>query len=145
MRLQDIMTASVLNVAPDGAAEEAWTTMQVHKVHHLVVVEEGRVVGVISDRDLGGPRGTHRRVGTTVGELMTESVVTASPTTTVREAANLMRGHVIGCLPIVDGQRLVGIVTVADLLELIGRGVEKPVARSKRYTLRHEKTASERR
>ena len=54
---------------------------------------------------------------------------------TVREAANLLRGRSIGCLPVFDGDQLAGIVTTSDLLELIGRGVERPVAESTRWTL----------
>jgi CBS domain-containing protein len=67
---------------------------------------------------------------------MSHRVVTAAPTTTIREAANLLRGHTVGCLPVLDRGRPVGIVTITDLLELIGRGVEKPVATSVRWTLR---------
>jgi acetoin utilization protein AcuB len=52
---------------------------------------------------------------------MTAPVATAAPDTTVREAANLLRGRHIGCLPIVEDGRLVGIVTVADLLDLLAR------------------------
>jgi CBS domain-containing protein len=99
-------------------------------LHHLVVLDDGRVVGVLSSDDLAGtPAGAVR-------DVMTTRIVKASPTTTVREAANLLRGRGVGCLPVLDGDTLVGIVTVADLLELIGRGVERPVAESKRWTLR---------
>jgi CBS domain-containing protein len=53
----------------------------------------------------------------------------------VREAANLMRGRSIGCLPVLDGRKLVGIVTVTDLLELLGRGAERPMARGRRAVM----------
>jgi CBS domain-containing protein len=68
---------------------------------------------------------------------MTAPAVTADPTTTVRQAANIMRGRSIGCLVVVKAGRAVGIVTVSDLLELMGRGVDRPVAETKRWTLRH--------
>jgi len=55
----------------------------------------------------------------------------------IRKAANLMRGRSIGCLVVVDGARIVGIVTVSDLLELIGRGIDPPVAAAPRTTLDH--------
>jgi CBS domain-containing protein len=99
----------------------------------LLVFTGGRVVGILSDRDFGrraGPRGTG-----TVTEVMSDDVVTASPQMTIRQAANLMRGRWIGCLAVVDGPTPVGIVTTTDLLELIGRGVERPIERSTRWTL----------
>jgi acetoin utilization protein AcuB len=66
---------------------------------------------------------------------MTATVVVARPRTTVRQAANLMQGRSIGCLPVLEGSRVVGIVTVTDLLEAVGRGVERPVERGRRWTL----------
>ncbi len=62
-------------------------------------------------------------------------VVTVTADATIRQAANLMRGRGIGCLAIVADDKPVGIVTITDLLELIGRGVERPIERSKRWTL----------
>jgi CBS domain-containing protein len=57
---------------------------------------------------------------------MSSPVVTVAPRDTVRRVANLMRGRTIGCVPVLDGPHLVGIVTVSDLLELLGRGIERP-------------------
>jgi CBS domain-containing protein len=72
-----------------------------------------------------------------VRELMTAKLVTATPETTVREAANLMRGHNVNCLPVFNGRdRLTGIVTAVDLLELIGRGVERPTKTVERVVLK---------
>jgi CBS domain-containing protein len=70
-----------------------------------------------------------------VTEVMARDLATAGTRDSVRVAANRMRGRTVGCLPVVDGGRVVGIVTTADLLELIGRGVERPIARSTRWTL----------
>ena len=63
---------------------------------------------------------------------MTTSVVAVDRNTTVRRAANLMRGRTIGCLPVVERGRLVGILTVSDLLELLGRGVDRPASPTRR-------------
>jgi CBS domain-containing protein len=68
---------------------------------------------------------------------MTASVVTAPSTTTMRKAANLMRGHSIGCIVVADAGRVAGIVTTSDLLDLVGRGSERPVASTTRWTLKH--------
>ena len=67
---------------------------------------------------------------------MTDNLATAAPDTTIRHAANLLRGRSIGCLPVLDEGEAVGIVTITDLLDLIGRGAERPVERSTRWTLR---------
>ena len=130
MRLSEIMSTPVSTIAPDERIERATTEMRLHRIRHLVVVERGEVVGVVSDRDLKGanPYGL-------VKEHMIDKVAVASPRTTVREAANLLRGHTIGCIPVVDDDRVVGIVTVTDLLELLGRGAISPSPRSERATL----------
>lgn len=107
--------------------------MQTGGCRHLLVQKNGRVVGVLSERDLGGTK--LRVTAGSVADVMTNNVVTASPETTIRQAANLLRGRSIGCLPVVDGDRAVGIVTTTDLLDLLGRGVEKPIVRSTRRTL----------
>jgi acetoin utilization protein AcuB len=89
-------------------------------------------VGVLSARDAGGRNGAAIRAHSSVADLMTHSVVTVSPDETIRKVANLMRGRTIGCVPVVQGQRLQGIVTVSDLLALLGRGVDRPAQPARR-------------
>jgi len=125
MRLADIMSSPVETIDVDESAENAWNRMQSKKIHHLVVMKDGDAAGVISARDLSGPRGVALRWAGSVEELMSPQIVTAAPETTVREAANLLRGRNIGCLPILRGRKVVGIVTITDLIELVGRGLEK--------------------
>jgi CBS domain-containing protein len=137
VRIQDVMTKAVETVMPAMEAEEAWSLMRAKRIHHLVVTEGRRIVGVVSDRDMGGRRGASLRAHHTVKDLMTDRVVTVPPPTPVRKAANLMRGRSIGCLVVAETGRVVGIITVADLLELIGRGAERPVAATTRWTLKH--------
>jgi CBS domain-containing protein len=137
MRVQDVMTEGVQTVSPGTAAEDAWALMRLKGIHHLVVTRGARPIGVLSDRDAGGQRGRALRAGRTVSELMTEPVITVPRTTPVKRAANLMRGHSIGCLVVTDAGRVVGITTVSDLLELVGRGLDRPVETAKRWTLKH--------
>lgn len=139
MRVQDVMSQNVETVQAATPAETAWETMKNNRIHHLIVMKSSEPVGILSDRDLGGSRGQRLRGSRTVEELMTPALVKAAPTMTIREAANLLRGRNIGCLPVFRGRRLVGILTVSDLLELIGRGVERPVAATHRRPLRHHK------
>jgi acetoin utilization protein AcuB len=137
MRVQDVMTAGVQTISPTATADDAWTMMAIKGVHHLVVKDAARVVGVISANDLGGKRGARMRQNRLVADLMTAGVVTMQPTATVRQAANLMRGRSVGCLVVATGDSVVGIVTISDLLELIGRGLDRGVATNKRWTLKH--------
>lgn len=138
MRVEDVMTANVRTMSPDDSAEDAWEMMRRHGFHHVVVTSgSGAVVGILSDGDMGGTRGGSLRRGRTIEQLMTRPVVTVDPATTVRRAANLMRGRSIGCLVVASRGRVVGIVTAADLLELLGRGSSRPVAATKRWTLKH--------
>lgn len=127
MKLKDFMSRGVLTVSPRTDATVAWNRMREKGIHHLVVTSGGRVRGIVSDRDLGGPRGRSVRAGRRVEDVMTVNPVQARPDATVRQAANLLRGRSIGCLPVVSASgRLQGIVTISDLLELIGRGTAKP-------------------
>lgn len=137
MRVQDVMTKGVKTIPPTIAAEEAWNLMRLNRIHHLVVTKETRAVGVLSDRDAGGLRGASVRTNRSVADLMTAPPVTVAPTATVRQAANVMRGRSIGCLVVVDAGRVIGIVTVSDLLELVGRGLDRGVVTARRWTLRH--------
>lgn len=136
MRVAQIMSIHVRTIGPADSAALAWERMHLHRIHHLVVIRDSHIVGIVTDRDLGGSRGAEVREGRSVRDLMTPSVVTVPSNATVRQAANLMRGHHAGSLPVVDNDRLVGIVTVWDFLDLLGRGAERPVARAPRWTLR---------
>jgi CBS domain-containing protein len=116
----------------------AWETMRFRRTRHLVVNDADRhVVGVISASDLGGKNGEALRARRRVRDLMTAKLVTVNTETTVREAANLMRGHAVNCLPVFNGRdRLKGIVTAMDLLELMGRGTERPTKSAERQVLK---------
>lgn len=91
MRLGDIMETAVDTIGLEDRAELAWERMRLGRFHHLVVMNDRAVVGVLSDRDLGGARGARLREGRQVADLMTLNVVTATPTTTLREAAKAVQ------------------------------------------------------
>lgn len=124
MRVQEIMTTPVQTVPPTMPAGEAKGLMRRLRIHHLVVKEGSSVVGIVSDRDLRGARGGPRD-DLPVSDVMTAQVVTTDREDTVRQAANRMRGRTIGCLPVMSNSRVVGIVTISDLLDLIGHGGER--------------------
>lgn len=135
MRAAEIMTPHVLTVSPDATADDARQTMRSERIHHLLVGSLSRPVGIISARDLGGRTASSRR--RTVRELMSAPVVTVDVEDPVRRIANVMRGRTIGCVIVTAKHRVVGIITVSDLLELLGRGADRPLSRADRRGLHH--------
>lgn len=121
MRLKEFMKSRVVTIGAEEAASAAWSRMRNRRIRHLVVTDDGSVVGVISERDLGGTGGADLRKGRQVRDLMTPAPVTATPKTSLREAAALMREGPIGSLPVMAGDRLAGIVTATDVLDELGR------------------------
>lgn len=134
MRLRDIMSEQVETIAADAALEQARQLMRRQQVRHLVVVDGSAVVGVLSHHDFQRARGP-----APVRTIMSAPVVTARPETTIRQAANLLRGNRVGCLPILDAQerRVVGILTISDLLDLIGKGVTRKPSVLRHWEERH--------
>lgn len=135
MRLREVMRRDVETISPRESAAIAFERMRRSKIRHLVVKDGSKVVGVLSDRDVAG-LGSLRQVET-VGDVMTAPAVCGTPDLTIRKAANLMRGRTVGCLPVLDEGRIVGIVTVTDLLGLVGAGIERPVPKTRRWTLKN--------
>lgn len=133
MRVQDIMRRRVETIPAALPAGTAVEHMRQKRIRHLVVQRDGELAGIVSDRDARGlaPGGALR-----VEDIMSTPVVFATADMTLRKAANLLRGRSIGCLPVLDEGRLVGIVTTSDLLERIGRGSERPVSRGPRWILK---------
>ena len=134
MRVKDVMTRKVETVSVSDCALDAREKMRRLRIRHLVVMDGAKVAGVVSSHDLaamglspGGPR---------VEDVMSYPAVGVDPDTPVKRAANLLRGRTIGCLPVVSEGKVVGIVTTTDLLELLGRGAERPTARAQRRILR---------
>ena len=133
MKVRDIMSTKVQTIDMNEKAESAWNLMKWKRIHHVVVTDgPGQVVGVVSARDLGGQDREEARKIRPVAAMMTAYAVKAIPGMPVRQAANVMRGWNIGCLPVVDDGKLVGIVTVSDLLRIVAEGAEKPASAPKK-------------
>jgi len=133
MKVRDIMSTKVQTIDMNEKAESAWNLMKWKRIHHVVVTDgPGQVVGVVSARDLGGQDREEARKVRPVAAMMTAYAVKAIPGMPVRQAANVMRGWNIGCLPVIDDGKLVGIVTVSDLLRIVAEGAEKPAAAPKK-------------
>ena len=125
MRVYEVMSKDVETVKPAVHASEAKTRMRQRKIHHLVVSQGSQLQGIVSDRDLGGPKLPKTLGDWTVGDLMTSPVVTVTTRTPIRRAAALMTGRSIGSLVVTSANgKVAGIVTVADLLDWIARQPE---------------------
>ena len=120
-QLGDIMTTRVATIEPKEAASSAWSRMRRRGIRHLVVTENGRLRGVLSERDVVAESAAGFRKGLMVEDLASPRTVSAESKTTLHQAADLMGRRHIGCLPVVDNGRLVGIVTATDVLDELSR------------------------
>jgi CBS domain-containing protein len=136
MRLSDIMRTRVVTIGPNETADAAWTRMRRRGIRHLVVMEGSQLVGVLSERDLGGRTGTRLRENRAVRDLMTRRVASATPDATLEDAADQMREQLIGSLPVVEDDELVGIVTATDVFDALGSEAIGPLSRAERQLLR---------
>jgi acetoin utilization protein AcuB len=128
MIVEAVMTKSVVTVSPDDSLEVVRDIFHRHQFHHLVVIEAGKVTGVISDRDL--LRNLSPFIGTKaerredefllhrrVHQIMERRVVSVKPSTPIKEAVAVLLHHRVSCLPVLEEDgRLAGIATWHDLL-----------------------------
>jgi CBS domain-containing membrane protein len=127
LRIAQIMTTPVISLAADHSVSLATGIMNLKGVRHLPVTEQGRLIGLVSHRDLMAAQaaalasapGSDDELSVPVGKIMKTDLATVSPQTRVLEAARIMLDHRYGCLPVVEDGRLVGIVTAIDMLQLL--------------------------
>jgi acetoin utilization protein AcuB len=130
MRVADLMSRGLIAVQPEDSVEEAVKLLRRRGVRHLLVMKKGRLVGIISDRDIKralDPRQTRKKLMNIGGlyfllepilveEIMTRDPVTIPPDASVGHAGFVMVQRRFGALPVVQNGRTVGIVTETDLL-----------------------------
>jgi acetoin utilization protein AcuB len=130
MFVADWMTREVVTIAPDDSVAHAMHLMRDRKIKHLPVLKDGRLVGVISDRDIKAfapSKATALDVyeinyllaKATVKEAMGPQLTTTAPDTPVEGAALVMLEGNIGCLPVLDGEQLVGIISDRDIFRAL--------------------------
>ena len=148
MRVEDLMTSKVFTVEQHDMIDRVFFLLHYEKVRHLPVVEKGKVVGIVSDRDLYkalGPKSNSSTIeaveGTTqlqvipqkVQHIMKRGVLTVNPDTYASEAASIMAENKVGALPVVDSNnKLVGIVTATDILRVFAKIEKASEEREKR-------------
>lgn len=115
MMVGNRMTKEPVTAEPDELLIRAAHKMQSGGFHRLPVVSEGKLVGILTDRDLREHQGHLEH--TKINGVMTEKPVTVTPATTLEDAAQIMLQRQFGGLPVVADGRLVGIITASDILK----------------------------
>jgi acetoin utilization protein AcuB len=128
VQVAERMKTAVVLVRPSDSVRAAWDLLREHRIRHLPVVENGRLVGIVTDRDIrlvfpsAVTAGRHEPdpfealEQVSVRQIMTQRVFTVSPGTSIADAARLLLERRIGGLPVVQGDLLVGIITKTDIL-----------------------------
>ncbi len=130
MLVREWMTKDAITVGPQTSIFRAWDLMKDRRIRHLPVMDDGRLVGIVTDRDLRlvlpSPATTLEAYELnylldkiTVSEVMTKDVITTAPSASIANAARVLLGKRIGALPVLAGPILVGILTRADALEAL--------------------------
>jgi len=135
MKVRELMSGAPITVSPDTTVFDARRLMLKERIRHLLVTEDRRLVGIITDRDIRlnlPSQATSLSVWEvnyllarlTVGQAMTKSVIITGPDREARAAAQLMLEHKVGALPVLDGEHLIGILTETDILRAFARAPE---------------------
>ena len=133
MKVRELMSDSLVCATPETPVFDARQTMLKERIRHLLITEDSRLVGIVTDRDIRlnlPSQATSLSVWEvnyllarlTIDEVMTKSVIVVGPDRSARDAARLMLEHKIGALPVVEGEHLVGIITETDVLRAFARG-----------------------
>lgn len=129
--VRDWMVRDPFTMSPQATMAEAAAVLESHRIRHLPITDAGRLVGMLSDRDVllasmprprreaNHPDALLRLVR--VEQVMTRDPVTVGPDAPIEEAARLMLDRRFGALPVVEGERLVGIISQGDLLKVLVR------------------------
>ena len=127
---REIMMGSPVTLKPEDSLSLAGDVIALGRIRHIPVVDDGRLVGIVTERDLIGAAASQifglkqknksaLLKSVQIKEVMKRRVVTAAPDTPIKEIAHLMADKKIGCVPIVSAGALVGLVTTTDLLRYV--------------------------
>lgn len=125
------MTASSLTASPDMTVAHVQQMMSLNRCRSLPVLDGDKLVGIVTDRDLASSDATS---DTAIGMLMTREVLTVSPRSSIQEAARLLLECEVEALPVIDDQKLAGIITRSDILKAFS-SVEPPAVHRLRSVL----------
>ena len=124
-KVKDIMTTDVATTTSDIDVVNAFEKLMEYKISSLPVLEDGKLIGIITATDVGHNLILDKyELGTSVDEIMITSVVTVSPDDTIETAIKAMKestssSGILNQLPVVDGEKLVGIISDGDIIQEI--------------------------
>jgi CBS domain-containing protein len=129
MRVSEIMTNAAVIDSPEDSLADAARKMWKQQTGSLLVMDGDDLVGILTERDVLKAVAQGSRLETTsISEVMSKDLTTVSPSTSLREAARLMADRWIRHLPVVDGGRVVGVVSQRDLAGLLAGALNEPEA-----------------
>lgn len=115
MRIAQLMTPNPVTVGTDASLATVKSLMEAGKFRRVLIMEKGKLIAIVTERDLREHSGYLE--STRVTAAMRPNVLTITPNQTAEDAARLMLEHKIGGLPVMEGDRVVGILTSSDLLK----------------------------
>jgi acetoin utilization protein AcuB len=119
MKISQYMSRSVITVTPETDFHRAFDLMRSRNIHHLPVVDGGRVVGIVAERDLLLAAANFGSSEVPIGEIMRSPAVCVGESALLKEAARLLVVRHIGSLPVLDSKKaLVGIITETDIFKI---------------------------
>ncbi|MDO9531153.1 MAG: CBS and ACT domain-containing protein [Deltaproteobacteria bacterium] len=116
MLVGQIMSQKIVTISPDKRVGQALQLMQKHQIRHVPVMMHDRMVGWITSRDLREVLLASMLEEIKVGDVMVQAPISVTPDTEVEEAARLIHEHKIGGMPVMEGDKLVGVITMQDLI-----------------------------
>jgi CBS domain-containing membrane protein len=130
--VREIMTGSPVTLKPEDTLDLANNVISLGRIRHIPVVEDGRLIGLLSERDLMGAatieifglkqkRKSALLKTVLIKDVMKKRVISVKPDTPIKDAAQLMADKKIGCVPVVESGTLVGLLTTTDILRYVER------------------------
>jgi acetoin utilization protein AcuB len=116
MLVGQIMSSRIITISPDKRVGQALKLMQKYQIRHLPVMEKDHMVGWITSRDLREVLLASMLEEIKVGDVMLQAPLSVTPDTDVEEAARLIHEHKIGGMPVMEDNRLAGVITMHDLI-----------------------------
>jgi acetoin utilization protein AcuB len=116
MKVKKRMAKKVVIIRKDATVSDAINLMKKHSIRHLPVIEEGELVGWVTEGDIRQAYLASLIEQVSIGDIMIKDPMTISPEANLEEAAALLFRHGIGGLPVVDKNKVVGVITVADIM-----------------------------